>query len=58
MRPNRERFAERNSVVGRGEEGVAVGSASGETGEWFSLLLEDEEVGSVGHSVRLSLETR
>lgn len=57
-RPNWERFAERNSVVGRGEDGVSVGYSTGEAGGWFSLLLEDEEIGSVGLSVGLLLETR
>jgi len=56
-RPNWERFAERYSVVGRGEDGVSVGYSTGEAGGWFSLLLEDEETGSVGLSVCLLLET-
>jgi len=57
-RPNWERFAERNSVVGRGDDGASVGCGSGEAGGWFSLLLEDEDAGSMGLSVGLLLGTR
>jgi len=56
-RPNWERFAERNSVVGRGEDGVSVGYSTGEAGGWFSLLLEDDRFDPVGLSVGLLLET-
>jgi len=52
-RPKWERFAERNSVVGRGEDGVSVGYGGGEAGGWFSLLLEVE-----GLSAGIGLETR